>query len=270
MLFFGSLALIPSLGTNFFSASQQNTYTISQTLPVGASLGVTDKAAQQVEQVLSRMSQIQHYQVTIGSAGAFAAISGSSGGTNSASFSLTTDPNADQTAFQQDLQNRLNGLSGAGTVQLASSSGGFNSSGIAINIQAPDSATLTTATQQVLNAFSKVSNITNVSSNLASASPLINVAVDPAKAAAHGLTAAQVGQLLREAYTGATVTTVTFNGQQENVNLQLGSPANTVAGMKNLLLPTQLGNVKLGDVATITQSLGPTRLPTSAGSAPRR
>ena len=260
VLFFGSLALIPRLGTNFFSASQQNTYTISQTLPVGASLGVTDKAAQQVEQVLSRMSQIQHYQVTIGSAGAFAAISGSSGGTNSASFSLTTDPNADQTAFQQDLQHRLNGLSGAGTVQLASSSGGFNSSGIAVNIQAPDAATLSTATQQVLNAFSKVSNITNVSSNLASASPLINVAVDPAKAAAYGLTAAQVGQLLREAYTGTTVTTVTFNGQQENVNLQLGSPANTVAGMKNLLLPTLLGNVKLGDVATITQSLGPTQI----------
>jgi HAE1 family hydrophobic/amphiphilic exporter-1 len=102
--------------------------------------------------------------------------------------------------------------------------------------------------------------LTNVSSNLAAASPLINVAVDPAKAAAHGLTPAQVGQLLREAYTGTNVTTVTFNGQQENVNLQLGSPANTVADMKNLLLPTQLGNVKLGDVATITQSLGPTQI----------
>jgi len=77
------------------------------------------------------------------------------------------------------LQNRLNGLSNAGTVHLSSSSGGFNSSGIAVNIQAPDQATLTQVTQQVLGAFSKVSNLTNVSSNLAAASPLINVAVDP-------------------------------------------------------------------------------------------
>jgi hydrophobic/amphiphilic exporter-1 (mainly G- bacteria), HAE1 family len=260
VLFFGSLTLIPSLGTNFFSSSQQNTYSISQTLPVGTSLDVTNKAAQQVEHMLSGMSQIQHYQVTIGSAGTFASLNGASGGKNSASFSITTDPNADQTAFQQDLQNRLNGLSNAGTVQLSSSSGGFNSSGIAVNIQAPDQATLTQVTQQVLGAFSKVSNVTNVSSNLAPASPLINVAVDPTKAATHGLTPAQVGQLLREAYTGTTVMTVTFNGQQENVNLQLGSPANTVADMKNLLLPTQLGNVKLGDVATITQSLGPTQI----------
>jgi len=37
-------------------------YSISQTLPVGTSLDVTDKAAQQVEHMLSGMSQIQHYQ----------------------------------------------------------------------------------------------------------------------------------------------------------------------------------------------------------------
>ncbi|HEX6482128.1 MAG TPA: efflux RND transporter permease subunit, partial [Ktedonobacteraceae bacterium] len=158
------------------------------------------------------------------------------------------------------MQKRLNGLTNAGKLQLSSSSGGFNSSGIAVNIQAPDQATLTSATQQVLDAVSKVSNVTNVSSNLAPASPLINVAVDPTKAVIHGLTPAQVGQLLRQVYTGATVMTVTFNGQQENVNLQLGTPANTVADMQNLLLPTQLGNVKLGDVATVTQSLGPTQI----------
>jgi HAE1 family hydrophobic/amphiphilic exporter-1 len=261
VLFFGSLTLIPRLGTNFFSASQQNTYSISQTLPVGTSLDVTDKAAQQVENILSSMSQIQHYQVTIGSAGTFASLNGAAGGTNSASFSITTDPNADQTAFQQELQNRLNGLTNAGTLRLSSSmGGGFNSSGIAVNIQAPDQATLTQVTQQVLDTFSKVSNVTNISSNLAPASPLINVAIDPAKAAAHGLTPAQVGQLLREVYTGNTVMTVTFNSQQENVILQLGVPASTVADMENLLLPTQLGNVKLGDVAIVTQTLGPTQI----------
>jgi hydrophobic/amphiphilic exporter-1 (mainly G- bacteria), HAE1 family len=261
VLFFGSLTLIPRLGTNFFSSSQQNTYSISQTLPVGTSLDVTGKAAQSVENVLSSMSQIQHYQVTIGSAGTFASLNGKAGGTNSASFSITTDPNADQTAFQQDLQNRLNGLTNAGTLQLSSSmGGGFNSSGIAVNVQAPDQATLAQATQQVLAAVSKVSNVTNISSNLAPASPLINVTIDPAKAAAHGLTPAQAGQLLREVYTGTTVMTVTLNGQQETVNLQLGAPANTVAGMENLLLPTQLGNVKLGDVAMVSQTLGPTQI----------
>lgn len=267
VLFFSSIALVPSLGTNFFSSSQQNTYTITQTLDTGTSLDVTDKAAQQIENVLNgMMPPIQHYQVTIGSAGTFASLRGASGGQNSASFAITTDPNADQSAFQNKLQNRLNALSNVGQVQFSSSSGGFNSSGVAVNVQAPDQATLATATQQVLDAFHKVSNITNISSNLAAASPLIDVQVDPVRAVKYGLTAAQVGQLLREVYTGTTVTTVNFNGQQEDVDLQLETPAKTVDEMNNLLLPAQVGQsqptvwIKLSAVATVKSTFGPTQI----------
>jgi HAE1 family hydrophobic/amphiphilic exporter-1 len=264
VLFFSSISLARFLDTNFFSSSTQNTYSISQTLPVGTSLDVTDKAAQQVENVLSSMPQIKHYQVTIGSSGMFASLQGNSGSTNSANFSITTDPNADQAAFQSDLQKRLNALSGVGTVQLSASSGGFNSSSVSVNIQAPDQATLTSATQQVLGAFSKVSDITNITSSLTNAAPLIDVQVDPQKALNHGLTAAQVGQLLRQVYTGTTVMTVNFNGSQEDVDLQLGTPATTVQDMNNLLLPAQVGQqtawVKLSDVATVKSTLGPTQI----------
>ncbi|MGH2509154.1 MAG: efflux RND transporter permease subunit, partial [Ktedonobacteraceae bacterium] len=265
-LFFGSLAVIPSLGTNFFSASAQNTYSISQTLPVGTSLDVTDSAVQKVEAILHAMSpRVQTYQVTIGSAGAFASISGASGGPNGATFAITADPNTDQIAFQQDLQNSLNSLTNVGTVKLsANAGGGFNSSGIAVNVQASDQASLTSATQQVMNAFSQVKDITDVTNNLSNAAPLINVQVDPAKAFLHGLTAAQVGQALRQIYTGTTIMTVNFSGQQESVNLQLGAPATTVATMNDLSLPVQVGQstlyVKLSDVATITQTLGPAQI----------
>lgn len=260
VLFVGSLALIPSLGTNFFSSSTQNTYSISMVLPVGTSLDTTAQAAQQVEGLLGTMSQIQHYQVTIGGSGGLSALTGAAGGSSSASFSITTDPDADQNAFQQTLQKRLNELTNVGTLQFTASSGGFNSSGLSMNIQAPDSATLTQATRQVLNAFKQVPDLTNITSNLSAASPLINVQVDPTRALLHGLTAAQVSQLLREIYTGTTVTTVNFNGEQESVNLLLGTPATSVADMANLLLPSQTGYVKLGDVATITQTLGPTQI----------
>ncbi|TMC83499.1 MAG: efflux RND transporter permease subunit, partial [Chloroflexi bacterium] len=260
VLFAGSLSLIPRLGTNFFNSSQQNTYSISQTLPVGTSMDVTSKDAQQVENVLRSMPQIQHYQVTIGSSGGFGSLRGASGNSNVATFSIATDPNADQIAFQDELQNHLNALTGAGTLQFSGSSSGFNSSSIAVNVQAQDQATLAQATQQVTNAVSTVSNVSNVSNNLVGASPLINVQVDPAKAALHGLTATQVGQLLREVYTGTTVTIANFNGQQENVNLQLGTPATTVTDMENILLPAPTGYVKLSDVATVTQTLGPTQI----------
>jgi HAE1 family hydrophobic/amphiphilic exporter-1 len=266
VIFFSSISLVRFLGTNFFSSSSQNTYSISLSEPVGTSLDITNQAAQQVENVLHSMtpSPIQTYQATVGGSGGLASLQGAAGGSNSASFSITTDPNADQSAFQTTLQNRLNALQGIGTLQLSASSGGFNSSSVSMNVQAPDEASLEQATQQVVGAFQKVANLTNITSNLAAAAPLINVQVNPLEAARYGLTAQTVVQDLNEVYTGTTVTTVDFNGQTENVEVQLGTPATTASAMENLLIPATLGQqtiyVKLGDVATITQTFGPTQI----------
>ena len=261
LLFAGSLTLTPFLGTNFFSLSQQNTFTISQTLPVGTSLSKTNDATKKVEAVLAATKHIQFYQVTVGGGtGGFSAISGASGSGNVASFSVSVDPNADSNAIQQQVQKDVNALTDVGTLKVAASQGGPSSSGISINVQASDDTVLRQASQQVANAVSQVPNTANVSSNLTDAAPLINVQVDPTKASTHGLSASQVGLLLREIYTGTTVTTVTLNGTQENVNLVLGSQATTVDAMKNLLLPAATGNVKLSDVADVTQGKGPTQI----------
>jgi len=263
LLFFGSLAVIPRLGTNFFSSSQQNVYTLSEKLPVGTSLDTTSSAAQQVETVLQAMgTQVQTYQVTIGSSSTLSALSGAAGGTSSANFSITSDPNIDQTAFQQDLQNRLNSLSGVGTLQLSASSGGFNSSGIAVNVQAPDQNTLEQATQQVLGIVSKVSDVTNVTSNLAAASPLISVVVNPAKAGYYGLSAQAIQLTLSALYNGTKSITVNFNGSQESVYLELDTALpTTVAELQDVPFPTSGGGfVLLGAIATVSQDLGPTQI----------
>lgn len=262
LLLVGSFSLFPLLGTNFFNSQQQNAFSITQTLPIGTSLDKTNAAAQQVETVLAQVPHIQTYQVTIGSSGSgLSAVFGGSAGNNTATFSVSADSSDNEATVQQQVKDRLNALTGVGTIQVAANSDqGFNSSTITINVQASDDTTLRQASQQVVDAVSQVPNTTNVSSNLANASPLINITVDSKKASANGLTAAQVGQSLREVYTGATVTTVTLNGTQQNVNLLLGSPATTVDAMKNLLIPTLTGSVKLGDVATVTQTTGPTQI----------
>ncbi|HEX7735387.1 MAG TPA: efflux RND transporter permease subunit [Ktedonobacteraceae bacterium] len=270
LLFIGSIALAPLLGTNFFSSSQQNTYSITQTLPIGTSMGTTNQDAVQVENVLSGMASIQHYQVTIGSSGMFSSLQGSSGGSNVATFSITTDPNADQNAFQADLQKRLNALSGVGQLQISTSQGGgFNSSGVSEDIQAPDQAKLEQATQQVLEAFKKVPDITNITSNLAAAAPLIDIQVDPARASKHGLSAQVIALALSDLYNNQTLMTVNFSGKQMKVQLQMIDPGllpATVDGFNNLVVvATPAGVVKLGDVATVQQTLGPTQITHTGG-----
>lgn len=260
LIFFGTISLVPHLGTNFFNNSSQNTFTITQTLPASTSLQQTDQATRQVETVLASVSGIQTYQVTIGSSGSVASSFSGGSGSNSASFAVTTDPNADQVALQNTVQNRLNALTGAGTITLSASNQGFNSSGLAVNVQASDDQTLRAATQLVLSAVQQAPNTTDVASNLADASPLLNVQVDPTKALLHGLTTVQVGQELRAVYSGTTVTKITLGGTQEDVNIQLGTPATTVQGMQGLLIPGPTGNVRLGDIATVTQASGPPQI----------
>ena len=260
VIFFGSIALVPRLGTNFFDQSSQNTFSITQNLPASTSLQQTDQAARPVEAVLASVPGIQTYQVTIGSSGSVASSFSGGSGSNSASYAITTDPNVDQVALQQRVQDRLNRLSGVGTITLSAASQGFNSSGLQVNVQASDDQTLRTATQLVLNAVKQAPNTTDVTGNLADASPLINVQVDPTRALLHGLTAAQVGQELRAVYSGTTVTRVTLGGTQEDVNIQLGTPATTVQGMQDLLIPGPTGNVRLGDIATVTRAYGPPQI----------
>ena len=260
VIFFGSIALVPRLGTNFFDNSSQNTFTITQTLPASSSLQQTDQAAQQVEAVLANVQGVQTYQMTIGSSGSFASSFSGGSGSNSATYAVTTDPNADQVSLQQTVQDRLHRLSGVGTITLGAASQGFNSSNLAVNVQASDDQTLRAATQLVLNAVKQAPNTTDVTSNLVDASPLINVQVDPTRALLHGLTAAQVGQGLRGVYSGTTVTKITLGGTQQDVNIQLGAPADTVQGMQALLIPGPTGNVRLGDIAVVTQINGPAQI----------
>lgn len=256
-----TFGLVGSLQTNLFGSSSQNTYSVTLTLPPATSLQKTNEAAQKVENALRTLPHLKISQTIVGSGGAFSTFSGRSG-TNSATFSLVTDDNADQSIFAKDLTKSLNSLKDQGTLtQSAGSSGGFSGSNLEVDVKATDEATLRTASQQVANEVSKISGLTDVSSNLSDAVPQIEVNVDPTRAAKYGMTAAQVAQSLRAIYTGApSVTKITLNGTQQDVNIYLGTPVTTVDKISNLSIQTTLGSAKISDLATVKNANGPTQI----------
>ncbi|GCE11490.1 efflux RND transporter permease subunit [Tengunoibacter tsumagoiensis] len=263
IFFVASMSLAGLLGTNLFDSSSSSSFTITQTLPDNSSIDTTNAAAAKVEAVLHDVSGIKFYQVNVGSSGSFLS-TGST--TNKASYTVTTDDNVNTKSVQDTVTNRLKDLTDAGKLVVAASSGGFSSSNLSINVHAGDDATLAAASQQVLDEVAKVPDTTNVASNLSNAAPLIDVHVDPAKAAKFGLTAAQVGQSLRQIYSGSTSTTITLNGNQQQVDVYLGAPANTVEAMKAIPLTTVAGTIPLSTVADVTQTLGPTQITHIAGA----
>lgn len=256
LLLVGSIALFPFLPINAFGAQGGSSFTFTQQLPPNTSLARTDQATWQIEGALAEIGGIQMYQVTVGTSNTgFSA----SGGTNVASFLVTVKPDAAVASVQQTVHDRLSRLTNTGTIVYQNQ---LNST-VDVTVQAPEEQTLRQAAQQVFAAVKQAPNTTDATSNLVNTVPFIDVRVDPGKAILHGLTALQVGQLLQTMYSGATVTHVELGGGnsvRQDVDLKLNAPTDTIQKMQDLQLPGPLGNVRLGEVADITQVDGPVQI----------
>jgi len=258
-----SLGLATKLPTNLFGSSGSDTYSVRLTLPPSSSLSQTNSAATQVENAIHSVPNVKYYQVTVGSAGQFASLTGGGSGSNDATFSVTSQANADQTTFLNALTNKMASLKNLGTLTVSSSGGGLgNSSQLEVDVNAADSNTLQQAASMVYTEVAKTKGIKDLSSNLTAGSPQIQVNVDATKAASYGLTAATVGSDLRMIYSGSTVSHITLSGSdtQQNVDLYLaGQSATSVNDIKNLLISTSPA-IKVSDVADVSIVNGPTQV----------
>ena len=258
-VFVGTMGLATRLQTNFLDASGQNTISVSQRMPVGTDLETTDKAATKVEAVLADLDGVDTYQVNVGGGGGLGGGGGSSA--DRASYSLTLADGADTEAVTTALQDRLTGLTGVGEVKIGGAgAGGFSSDSVDVVVQAPDADSLSTAAEAVKSAMGQVSGLRDVSSNLEASAPRVEVRVDREKAAAKGLSEAQVGQAVAQAFRGAPLGQVTLDGRASDLVLRGGdAPANT-ADIEKLQLATPSGLVRLSSVADVERVAGPTQV----------
>ncbi len=245
-----TFALVPQLKTNFLSDSGQNTFQISQELPPGSGLATTDAAARRVEQVLAGTPGVQSYSTIVGSQGgsSAAALGGVGISSNTASFSVTTDVNADQTALQDGLRTRLGTLRDAGTITVQGG-GGAGGNQLKVVVRAENEQVLAQAAGQVEQAMRAVPGAINVMNNLATQQPAVDVTVDRRAAAAAGLSDQQIGQAVATALSGATVGNVTLDGVQQKVVVRTGTGPTDLDALRRL----PLGGVQLGAVAAVRE-----------------
>ncbi|GHO44178.1 efflux RND transporter permease subunit [Ktedonospora formicarum] len=248
-----TFVLIPTLHTTFFDSSDQNNFRLTQEFPAGTSLEKARTEIKKVEDTLAHFPEIQTYQVSMAQDSSFF-----SSAPNSATYTIVTEKGVDQRGLQQDVLSRLRSISHAIAL---SSSDSTSSNTLLVNIQAPNEQALALANKQVLDAIAHAANVTNVKSDLAAASPLIDVHVDPQRAARYGLTPAQIGQYLRSTFTGTSTTKIILGDTQQDVQLHLGAPATSLEQLKEQPVPTPSGMaVSLSDVADVTATLGPTQI----------
>ncbi|MFC3296683.1 efflux RND transporter permease subunit [Clavibacter michiganensis] len=259
----GTVALIPSMKTNFLGDSGQNTLTVSQELPSDTSLEAQDTAATEVEQALIGLQGVETVQTSIGSDST--SLTSAFGGGGGITFALTTDPDADQDAIREGVRSAVDGLTDVGDVSLAAASGGFSSSDIEVQITANDADDLKTSADAILAAVKDIPSIEQATSNLSETQPYIAVTVDRAKAAAAGLSEQAVGGIVTASRLPAAVGQVVIDEKTLSIYIQDPDAAQSLQGLRDFRIPTARGLVPLSDLATVEVADGPATVTTTGG-----
>jgi HAE1 family hydrophobic/amphiphilic exporter-1 len=260
----GTVAAAPLMKTNFLGDSGQNTLTVTQDIGPSPSLDAEDAAAQKVEDALIGIEGIETVQVSIGSSGSPLRDAFSGGGAG-ITYSITTDPDVDQVALREDVQEAVADLDDVGEVTVAASGGGFGSSDIEIDITAPDSSTLQEATDAVVASVEGSDGIGQVTSNLSASLPYIAVVVDRDAAAERGLSEVAVGAIVSNTMQPQSIGTVEIDDTSLTVYLAASQTPATIDELRQLQIPTAAGPVALEEIATVEESEGPASITTEGG-----
>ncbi|MEV6591880.1 efflux RND transporter permease subunit [Streptomyces acidicola] len=261
VVFVVTVSLLGTLKTSFLGNDSTSSLSLTQTLSANTDLQTTNAAAKKVETVLAHEDGVSAYQVTIGSqSGSMSAFAGSSGGSNSASYTLALKSGTDSDTLQDDLKKKFGKLSGIGDMAFTQAGAGGSSSDIELTLKGQDEAALSTASKRVMKALDKVDKVTEVTSDLAKEAPEISVKAKGKSAAEYGVTDSTLDSTVRQALQGSTVTRVTFDGTQHDVVLKSADDVpDTVSALKALRVSTAQGTVRLDKVATVTQVEAPVK-----------
>jgi HAE1 family hydrophobic/amphiphilic exporter-1 len=262
VLFVGSFALLPFIGVSFLPGSKLNVIYASVELPPGTSLTTTKAKAQEIEQILRRARGLDIYGVLIGqpdpssSLGSLQLASGRVPTSGTIAMYLTYSDSVDLDEAAAWLREGLNTLPGEKEVSVQQMSGASQTDQVEITITADSLEDAQAANDQLLLNLKDVEGLTNVSSDLVSARPEVEVQVDSQKASAYGLSAEDVSQRVRDALFGQKATQAQLDGRTTDVYVRVdyggGGSEEGSLDLLRLLPLAPGGTPTLGDVAKVT------------------
>ncbi len=268
VLFFGSFALLPLIGTSFMPAMGEKMLTIEVEMPLGTDINITSAKAAAVEEILATNPEITMYYTTIGtssslSGGMTAMMMG--GGNNIAFIQayLKSDANLDSEAEKLRAACENEKFTGSivtvtGTDSMMGGVGtGFEASVRGENSQvAPE--VVAAAANALVAELANVDGLINIESDIATTLPKANINIDYSQATSMGMNVTVLGNEVYGAMMRGVDTPATLDGKTlyvEGVIRKVGSPEEMaelrVSG--GLLQP-----IKLGDIATVAMGEEPT------------
>lgn len=260
VMFVGSLALVPLIGTGFVPEAKEKYVQVAVTYPEGTKSGEVDKTVLGIEKALSTESDVDFYQSTVGGSSTSVSMSGGLGGANTAALYVRLNGQADMDSVIASLRSKTKGLGGK-DVDIALNkvdSSGTNSS-LELIITGEKLADIKTASDTIEKALVDQEGLANVRSNLGVARKQLVVDVDQAKAAKYGMNAAMVAGTVRGYVAEQKAGTIKVKGQPTDVYYVLSlDPLKQAEEMRKLELTTPLGKtIRLSKIAAVNETESP-------------
>jgi hydrophobic/amphiphilic exporter-1 (mainly G- bacteria), HAE1 family len=250
-LLIGASATLAFVPKNFFDFGGTTALAGTVTLPAGTSADQTSERLKAFEARAKADPAVKIVQVTVASSDYGAYTAGFN--TNEARIDVELKSKNGAKDVARRLQGDLDSLYGAGNSQISVESAGPPSSGFSATLSGRDPAALRQASDMVVARLASDQELAHVKTDLAAEKPELLVSVDPAKAAAHGLTPQTVAFSVSGALSSRNVGTLGPGGPQ--VTLQVDPSSVSADRLANLPLGP---GTTLKDVATITNNLAPT------------
>lgn len=252
------------LKNEFFPKTNANILFINVEGPAGWTKNKTDEVMLMVEKKLDEVPEIKHSFIQLGSqsnAGGFDA-AGAGSNTASATLILEDKENRERTSSEisEFLRNELKQINEAKVTVQEESGGPPAGSDFQANIKGDDLDTLEQISQEFMSKLGEIEGVTNIESSLKLSAGQIHVDLIPAELAKRNLSTAQVGDWLRTAVSGQESGNIVINDTDTDIVLTIDKEDRNLSYLQNLVLPSQMGQYTLSDIAKFRLQQSPTSI----------
>jgi HAE1 family hydrophobic/amphiphilic exporter-1 len=235
VLLAGSIALVPTVGTEFLPASDQGTFTISYDLPASTILAESDNVAQYTEDVLSTIPEVKTVFSSVGSADMMGTTTSSDTGNVTVLMKDLSERSRSTNQVMEEVRQRLSlpDVNFQVSTQTGFSFGGGKP--INIKLKGNDLAVLEEYTARAREEMANIEGLRDISDSFEEGRPELRIQFNRSLASQFGLNARQVANTVRTAVSGSVTTRYEVGGDEYDIRVQLQeSDLNSVSQLSNL------------------------------------
>ncbi len=260
-LFVISVAMVASVGAEFFPATDEGMINVTINLPAGSEINQVDNVLKDVQSSIQEIPEVVSIFTSAGSGGMMSIGGGGSTGSMSVILSDLDDRDRGVKEVADEIRTIAKDVPGA-EISVTESSMMMLSMGgaaISISVKGDDLNTLNTIGDDFKNIIEKVEGTREVSTSYEDGIPQVQIIADRGIASQYGLTTAQIGSAVKNSLAGANVTKFKVDGNELDVVLKGDNIyGQSMSLLEMLPIPTPAGsNIPLSEIAEIKVVKGP-------------